>query len=512
MPHLPSHWSPDSFRMDRFTLIVFIILTSLRFFLAFHLGISDDEAYYWTWAQSLQLSYFDHPPLTAWLIAAAQLIFGSSIISVRLWSWLLSSISALMLWRVTCEMFSPRAGQMTLLLYLFVPIFSLGSLMMVPDIPMGLFWILIIYYSWKSIQEKKIRYGSMALCLGLGFISKYTVVLAGLSMLLLVLTTFELRKALRWKSLAIAILLFLVLGSPIFIWNMKAGWPSFYFHLSQRHQGGGEFHWAQWGNFWLSQIMFVTPLLFGLMGWALVQSLKRFKESRWRLIFCFSVPTLALFSGQALFAEFKPHWPAPAYLALLIGCGGVLDGWFDLTGQLKEFRIFRKGFLAVLFLIMVPINLFFYIETLYPLAPKIHRMISKATWLPKWDPTNDLYGWGELNSALDTLMSTPELMGTNPFISSYRYQIAAPLQFYRKNDRVWCLSEITDQFDFSQTPSEIQSLRGRSSLVITDNRFNENPADRMSFKSCQSIQKVEVYRYQELARVFEIWGCHEFQP
>ena len=36
-----------------------------------------DETYYWTWSKKLALSYFDHPPMVAYLIKATTL-FGDS--------------------------------------------------------------------------------------------------------------------------------------------------------------------------------------------------------------------------------------------------------------------------------------------------------------------------------------------------------------------------------------------------------------------------------------------------
>ena len=36
--------------------------------LAALLPAADDEVYYWAWARPLQFSYYDHPPLTAYMI------------------------------------------------------------------------------------------------------------------------------------------------------------------------------------------------------------------------------------------------------------------------------------------------------------------------------------------------------------------------------------------------------------------------------------------------------------
>jgi 4-amino-4-deoxy-L-arabinose transferase-like glycosyltransferase len=46
-----------------------------------------DESYYWMWGQHLDWSYFDHPPLHAWLQGAIAAIFGWSNLSLRLLTW-----------------------------------------------------------------------------------------------------------------------------------------------------------------------------------------------------------------------------------------------------------------------------------------------------------------------------------------------------------------------------------------------------------------------------------------
>src|SRR5690606_8565345 len=43
-----------------------------------------DEAYYWLWGQHPDLSYFDHPPLNAWVLGLSGAVFGWTPFAVRL--------------------------------------------------------------------------------------------------------------------------------------------------------------------------------------------------------------------------------------------------------------------------------------------------------------------------------------------------------------------------------------------------------------------------------------------
>ena len=49
-----------------------------RILVAATVGLSPDEAYYWTWSQELAAGYHDHPPAVAWLVRIGTEILGTS--------------------------------------------------------------------------------------------------------------------------------------------------------------------------------------------------------------------------------------------------------------------------------------------------------------------------------------------------------------------------------------------------------------------------------------------------
>src|SRR3569833_762705 len=64
------------------------ILLILKVYLAAVMPPIGDEAYYWMWGQKLDWSYFDHPPLHAWLLRLMSMIFGWNLFSLRVLTWL----------------------------------------------------------------------------------------------------------------------------------------------------------------------------------------------------------------------------------------------------------------------------------------------------------------------------------------------------------------------------------------------------------------------------------------
>jgi 4-amino-4-deoxy-L-arabinose transferase-like glycosyltransferase len=66
-------------------VLVAVIATLLALRIWFHLTASPlpDEAYYWLWGRNLDWSYFDHPPLQAWMQAISHWLFGTNLFVLR---------------------------------------------------------------------------------------------------------------------------------------------------------------------------------------------------------------------------------------------------------------------------------------------------------------------------------------------------------------------------------------------------------------------------------------------
>src|SRR5262249_57079206 len=74
-------------------------LTALRVAIAAFAPLTDDEAYYRLWALAPAMSYFDHPPMTAWMIAAGMWIAGDNPLGIRLAAPVTSLFGPFILWR-----------------------------------------------------------------------------------------------------------------------------------------------------------------------------------------------------------------------------------------------------------------------------------------------------------------------------------------------------------------------------------------------------------------------------
>ena len=60
------------------------ITTVVRAVVAGMAGLTDDEAYYRLLASVPAMSYVDHPPMAAWMIAAGRFVAGDNPFGIRL--------------------------------------------------------------------------------------------------------------------------------------------------------------------------------------------------------------------------------------------------------------------------------------------------------------------------------------------------------------------------------------------------------------------------------------------
>ena len=102
-------------------------LLILKFIMISQLGLKTEEAYYWNYAQHPDWSYFDHPPMVAWLIASSTTLGDNSPFWVHLPAVLTFALLTVLVYQLGKVMFEPRVGQLAALLINFLPIFTVLS-------------------------------------------------------------------------------------------------------------------------------------------------------------------------------------------------------------------------------------------------------------------------------------------------------------------------------------------------------------------------------------------------
>jgi len=162
---------------DRRLIRATALLFCLRFLAASLIDLAPQETYYWNYAQHPALSYFDHPPMIAWVISAGQFLLGKNALGVRLGGLLLTLLSTWLLYTLGRFWFNRRAGLWAALLFQLIPLYFVYGLLITPDVPLIFFWLLTLYLVSLAVRgEKKWVWYLAGAALGFCLLSKYTAI------------------------------------------------------------------------------------------------------------------------------------------------------------------------------------------------------------------------------------------------------------------------------------------------------------------------------------------------
>jgi Dolichyl-phosphate-mannose-protein mannosyltransferase len=116
-------------------LIAIAAMATLRGLVAAATNLSDDEAYYRLRALAPALSYFDHPPMVAWMIAAGRGLLGDNPLGIRAATVLTGLLGPLLLWRTTFMLFGASVAARAVWFALAMPLLTVGGIIITPDRP-----------------------------------------------------------------------------------------------------------------------------------------------------------------------------------------------------------------------------------------------------------------------------------------------------------------------------------------------------------------------------------------
>ena len=299
-------------------------MVTLRFLYMGTAELIPDEAYYWNYKEYLDLSYLDHPPLLAWSIWLGTTIFGDNEFGVRIIAFLCGLGVIIYIFRLTNLLFDRTSAYIAILLVSTLPFTVAPGFFATTDTLLMLFWSACLYFLAKILVNKSpYAWLGIGICVGLGMLSKYSMVLLAFSIIILVTIDRSLRT--WWKqpptyiSAIIAVILFL----PVLYWNASHEWSSFLFQTSRRLDRTSEFstHYIL-----LHLFILLTPVGIYLYSKSLfnIKRLVSFHTNKSALsssyIYYFTLLTLLPISVFIYFSFThypRFHWTAPIWLALV---------------------------------------------------------------------------------------------------------------------------------------------------------------------------------------------------
>jgi len=408
--------------------------------------LSPQEAYYWLWSQRLDWSYYDHPPLASWTIAAFTGLLGSSERAIRLAAAFHSALFSLFFFLTVRRLLGGRAALLAVALALVTPLFALGQVVITPDGPLLASWAAAMYFTLRALDEEDGRWLLLAgLATGLAALGKYTGWLLAPQIFLALLLDARGRRLLRspWPYLGMA--LALAAFGPVVYWNARHGWVSFGFQFGHRASTLSSPSAMRTLRFLGLQLLVPSPVLAVALVAAAVAALRRWREPEFRFAALFSLPALALFAAVSPFAWVKGNWPAPAWPAAMAAAVAL---YVEQPGRWRALA--RWGVGVALF------------TTLYLHAAAIFTALP----FPARDDTTR--GWRALAARVEAERTR---IGPGAFVVGCYYKPAALLAYYLPGRPTTYSSEAMGgnglQFRFW---SDLTRLAGREGIVVADSR------------------------------------------
>lgn len=313
----------QSISYKKISILLIVVFAFLKGIIAFTMELGGDEAYYWLYSQNLKWNYFDHPPLVAvWIkFFTADLLLQNYEGFIRLGSLLGCAISSWFIFKTCSILHSERAGFFGVCLYnvSFYAAISAGLLIM-PDAPQMVFYTLCLWMIAKISDNENdwLYWILLGISAGLCIMSKVHGVFIWVGLGLFIL--FKKRTWLVKPQLYTALLLTILIISPIIFWNIKYDFATYRFHSGRVAIKNDSINIISFTKEILKQMFFNNPFNVTVIMIALIAYAKqKIKRGQALIIYNFiGLPLAGLLLIISLFRDtIMPHWSGPAYVALI---------------------------------------------------------------------------------------------------------------------------------------------------------------------------------------------------
>ena len=308
------------------------------------------------WGSNLDWGFNKHPPMSAFFSEVFFKIFGSQ-------DWVYYLLSQIFILTAFFYVFRFANEILVNIKLSLISVFLLESIFFynftTPEFNVNIcqlpFWSLVVYYSWKIYDRKKIEFIDcflVGLFAAIGFLSKYLFIYLLFSIFLLFIYSILIKKNKKFDfKYFIIIEVFLVLLIPHLIWLFHNEFITITYGLKRTglEELGLLSHVKHPVIFLLKQVAILIPFIF--LIWLLVKKLKfRINLKDKKLLFLFSINILPIFliffTSLIMGSKIRTMWMTPFYLFF-----GVMFVYiFQAQINLKKINSFLYGFLILFFL------------------------------------------------------------------------------------------------------------------------------------------------------------------
>ncbi len=410
--------------------LIIAILSLLKFSIPFLLihpvfELQRDEYLYYQQGQHLDLGYLENPPLLSYLSTISSWLGGNEW-TVRIWPALFGALTVIVTCLLTARLGGKMFAQFLAGFGIITGAFLRIHILFQPNILDIFFWTCCLYFLVRFIQNNNSKdFLFLAICIALGWWSKYSIVFLAASIFIGLLITKYRTLFLQRKTYVAVFIAFLIMLPNIW-WQYNHKFPLVH-HMHELRET--QLVYVNPIDFIKDQLLLLFPVLFiwiaGLFWF--------FKSPAYRIFGWIYLSVIALL----ILGRGKSYYSLGVYPALL-AAGGV--AWEKLSASKKWIRYALTILIVGLTLPFIPIVL--PIMNPEKLAGFYKKNEIGKIGLLKWEDQKDhelpmdfadMLGWKELTEKTKTFFyETP--VKSNSVIYCRNYGQAGALAFYGGDD------------------------------------------------------------------------------
>lgn len=410
------------------------------------MGLMPQDAYYSYYADHLAWSYFDHPPMVAYMIKCMVTLFGKQVIVLKLGNLFVTLLTTYYFYNLSRRLISKDKVRSALILLMSTFMISILGGVTTPDVPLLFFWTLALIWLHKSFNEKGVLNWAVAgFFIGMAINSKYTAIFLVVGVLMFLLISESHRRFLFSSHLLLLVTTIGLTIFPVVWWNYLHDWVSFSFQGPVRVTQMLDLKFRPHLTLGMLglQCFLLLPCLFVALLWAFYRNGHEFFRGHYippniMFLMSFSMPLFLFFLFVSPIYWIKLNWVMPAYItAIMLASIYMSSKWI-------QYQVYVSTIIHLLFAIQI---------IFYPINVR-----SDDTW----------WGWVELASSVDDLMvDYPDHF----IFSADGYKTSAVLSFYSDSTKVYGGNVIgKDALQFSIVDKDLTHLENRDAIFVDSDK------------------------------------------
>ncbi len=479
--------SSDYFKRFLFFFVI-VVLYRLVVLYTSQVDLFFDEAYYWYWSKHPDFGYYSKPPMVAWGIYLSTHICGDSVFCIKLPALIMHSLTSVIVYFISKELFNDEkisfyAG----ISYLTLPLISFLSMAITTDAFLLFFWAFTLLFFIKALKYNRPLYWVLAgIGGGFGLLSKYTMVVFGVSVVLYLIFSKEHKKILKNKYFYISVFIAALIYLPNLLWQFNHHFVSFKHTKDISEIDRQLFHIDKLLEFLAAQFGVFGPVFFGVLLFLLVKPF--IKDERFKLLYFFTYVMLSIISLVAFLSRAFANWAAPTYVA-----GTVLVVSYLLFT--KKEKLLKIGIAINIIMALI----FYHYHTFLKI---LNIEISS-----KIDPYKRVLGWHQLAEELKPLIIK---YPNSVILYDDRKTMSEMVYYLREFKNPYVMynpkHQYRSQFDMD---TNMDKFKNRNFIYITQNK--DVNYLRKNFDKIELLKVVNIPLYNDFHRQYYVYFLKNYK-